>query len=203
LYAEIDNTKDAATVRREFTADLGLDPDKKNLVVGHNGSKYNNHVPVLKVLKESGIIDLNDYNVILPITYFPDAPEYKSEVFEALKDVPNQCVLENLLFGKELAALRLSTDFLIHTLQSDAMSATLIESIYAGATPIVGSWLPYGNFDRFKIPLVRVDDFSEIPKKIVSSEYKVSQQTRDNINTFLRAEHVLDNWIDIYKSMFG
>ena len=202
LYTEIDSTKNVAEVRRNFLTSLGMNPDKKTLVVGHNGSKYNNHLPVLKALKESEIIDLNDFNIILPITYFPDGPDYKSEVEAGVRDIPNCSVLTNLLFGKELAALRLSTDFLIHALQSDAMSATLIESIYAGAVPIVGSWLPYGNFDRFGIPLIKVDDFSEIPQKIVAPDYKPSQQIRDNINKFLRAEHVLDNWIDIYKSLF-
>jgi hypothetical protein len=202
LYAEIDNTKDISAVRHNFITSLGMDPNKKTLVVGHNGSRYNNHVPVLQVLKESDLIDLKDYNVILPITYFPDGPSYKSEIIEAVQDIPNHCVLENLLFGKDLAALRLSTDFLIHALQSDAMSATLIESIYAGAIPIVGSWLPYGNFERYGIPLIKVDDFSEIPDKIVSHTYKHSQVTKDNINKHLRSEHVLDNWIDMYKSLF-
>jgi glycosyltransferase involved in cell wall biosynthesis len=201
LFTEIDNTKDVAGVRFNFLTSLGLDPNKKNIVVSHNGSRFNNHLPILKALKESDLIDLESYNIILPIGYFPDGTDYKSEIEGAVKDIPNCRLLENLYFGKDLAALRLVTDYLIHAPQSDALGATLVESIFAGAIPIVGSWLPYGNYDRFKIPLVRVDDFFEIPEKILAPEYIHTQQTKDNINKHLRSEHVLDQWIDIYKSL--
>lgn len=200
LFDTIDRAEDVVSVRRRFISGLGMDPDKKNLVVGHNGSRFNNHLYILKALKKSALIDLKEYNVFIPVAYFPDGPEYKREILAAIDGIPNVCLIEKLLFGDEFAALRLSTDFFLHLPQSDAMSATLIESIYAGAVPIVGSWLPYGNFDRFGLPLVRVDDFSEIPEKILDHQYKYSRQIRDNINRFLRSENVLDQWIEIYNS---
>ena len=71
-------------------------------------------------------------------------------------------LITHYLDWADLAAFRIATDILVHLPISDALSATVLEVIYGGNCVITGLWLPYGPFRRALLPLVTVEDFSEI-----------------------------------------
>jgi hypothetical protein len=200
VFRIIDQNLDKSEARIQFCNKVGIPVDKKIIVIGHNGSKYNNHIEIFKSLLNSKEFDLFDYNILFPFTYMPDGPKLKTELALLIDNYSNCVILENYMSWQELAELRMSTDFYIHAPQSDAMSGALTEMIYAGAVPIVGSWLPYQNYDRFGIELLRVDNFKEIPG-VILKENMPQTEVRKIINNHLRGSAITDNWIEIYNSL--
>lgn len=200
VFEIIDSNLDIKKVRVKFCKKLGLSIDKKTIVIGHNGSKFNNHIEIFESLLYSKDFDVSNYNILFPFTYLPDGPKTKTELASIVDNHSNCFILEEYMSWQELGEFRMSTDFYIHTPQSDAMSGALTEMIYAGAVPIVGSWLPYHNYDRFGIELLRIDNFKEIPD-VILKDNAPQNDARKIINNHLRGPAITNNWIKIYSSL--
>ena len=71
-------------------------------------------------------------------------------------------LLEEFMNPDEIAKLRLVTDIMIHAPISDALSATMLEVLYAGNKVIAGGWLPFGILSRNQIVYHAFNDFEEL-----------------------------------------
>jgi hypothetical protein len=200
VFKNIDQILDKNEARIKFCKKSGIPIDKKTLVIGHNGSKFNNHIEIFESLLDSKEFDISNYTILFPFTYMPDGPKLKNELALLIENYPNCFILENYMSWQELAEFRISTDYYIHAPQSDAMSGALTEMIYAGAVPIVGSWLPYQNYDRLGIELLRIDEFDEIPDLILRHNSR-KNDFKEIINNHLRGLAITNNWIGIYNSL--
>ena len=176
--------------------------DKPNITIGHNGSKFNNQEAVLASFEKVKPLKEWPFNFILPFSYCPDGAQYKEDLKVQYNSNQNVYFLEEFLSWEALAQLRLASNYYIHVPKSDAMSAALTESIYAGAQVIVGDWLPYSRYDYLKIPLTRIRDFDSIaplvePGSTKSKNDKIKAIIREN----LVGSSTAKDWVKIYKEL--
>jgi hypothetical protein len=98
-------------------------------------------------------------------------------------------------------------DVLIYMPESDALSASALETIYAGNILVAGAWLPYGPFRRLGLPFVEVEEYDQLSTvipgllnqpRMLKSELDALQQKIDE--SFL-PNATVPSWIRIYSEL--
>lgn len=116
-------------------------------------------------------------------------------------------VLRDFISNKSLAKIRLVTDIFINILSTDQLNGALQESMYAGAIPIVGSWLPYDILKKYGCQLVEISDFKDLDLKLtyvlenikkIMYKYKVNKQIIYRLSSW---NNVIENWKNIYLNV--
>jgi hypothetical protein len=115
-------------------------------------------------------------------------------------------ILDSHLSDKEVAALRIASDIMISVPSSDQMTASMLETLYAGGIVITGEWLPYDLLDENKIAYIRIKRHEELTRKIeslilslVNGENPLeTTQNKQIIKELFKWEVVLQDWINIY-----
>jgi hypothetical protein len=192
--------------KREFSVKYNLDPDKKWIVIGHNGSPDNNHLNIIDALVDLPIHYKKEILFILPFSYMPAKSEkYIAQIITQLKKHELQgIVMRDFLPWTDLAILKSATDVMIHLPSSDALSGALTEAIFAGSRIITGAWLPYSVFARLGIKLNLIESFinlSEVLVKVVDlgriDDYQLSN-TREKIKNYFLSKPCAETWLNAF-----
>lgn len=119
-------------------------PNEKIIIsCSYNGSPHQQHFKIIDALSLLSLKMKSDIFLVFPMTYGCDA-NYIQEVEKKIKSSGiNYLIITKYLTSEDLALLRLITDITINIQVSDAFSASIRESLYAGNIVIVGEWLPY------------------------------------------------------------
>jgi glycosyltransferase involved in cell wall biosynthesis len=145
---------------------LNIDPQKTNIVVGHNGSANNQQLKVLDSLKNISK-DLNEQiNIILPMTY-GGSKEFINEV--QLKCKALSCshnILTEFMSDEAVAHLRIISDIMINVQTTDAFSGSMREVMYCNGIVINGAWLPYNFIKKEGIYFEEVKSIDQISLKV-------------------------------------
>lgn len=166
LYNLIDeNRLYSENHKSEFGFKRGFDPNKKWVVIGHNGSRDNNHIPIINSLGKLSPSTKEKIFLIFPFTYKQTSDGiYEESIINSLnQNCISGGILSDFLTWEELAKLKCLTDVMIHLPVSDALSGALTESIYAGSKVITGSWLPYSPLSKAGIVVSKIDSIDELP----------------------------------------
>jgi hypothetical protein len=167
LYRLIDQyLPDVDLLKPSFETKFNIPEFKDLIVIGHNGSKENNHIHILNQLSRIQDSLKEKYYFLLPFTYKNSKDEaYKKEIISILasNNLSGQ-ILDKFLSWEDLALLKLCTKVYIHLPISDALSGSLTESIYAGSNVITGNWLPYSPFKEAGLKYYSINDFPELSK---------------------------------------
>jgi hypothetical protein len=109
----------------------------------------------------------------------------------------------------ELAAFRCATDLMIHLPASDALSGTVLEVLYAGNPVITAGWLPYSPYRRARLPLLTVDDFSELPGLLAGIWKRrdalkaEAEASRPRIREHFFPHATLPGWVRLYQTLLA
>ncbi|NHE55626.1 glycosyltransferase family protein [Cyclobacterium plantarum] len=153
-------------IKIRFFQEFNFPLTKNLIIIGHNGFRENNHIPILKQLSNLPLEIKEKCYFILPFSYKnPKDNLYEKECLQelSLNDFSGK-ILDKFLSWEELALLKLCTKVYIHLPVSDALSGSLTEAIYAGAEVITGKWLPYSPFEDAGLVFYSIKDLSELPK---------------------------------------
>ncbi|MTI20052.1 hypothetical protein E1176_03370, partial [Fulvivirga sp. RKSG066] len=142
--------------------------NKINILVGHNASRFNNHIPIIDAISKMPSTYHEKLHLIFTLGY---GENNKVKLIDYVEKIRSELILSGLdhtiitdfLNHNQIAMLRHSTEIMIHMPVSDALSAAMTESIYAGALVITGSWLPYGPFKRcgsYFMEVEKIEDLS-------------------------------------------
>jgi len=199
---QVDNDEDISF----FKEQLNLSHDKKLILVGHNANAFNNHLAILEQI--SKLKNKEKIIIILPFTYGNNNPEYAAKVESFCKEVSIKYIMLNKYLSiKELALLRVCTDIMIQMPESDAQSAAMIETLYAGNIVITGSWLPYGNLRRSNIRYYETEDFNKLPDLLdnILDDFnsflpKVDYQKKQ-IREHYHIKYTIENWLNVFNEL--
>lgn len=184
-YEAIDDYKTKQVSINEFKEKYNYSNEKLNVLIGHNGSMFNNHENIIKSLGQ--LQQKEKVHLIVNLNYgLPesDKDSYKAKLTQALEDTGMSfVVLENFFSGDELAIARLASEVFIHMPISDALSGTMLEMLYASNIVITGSWLPYKTFVNAGLKYHEVSDFSKLPTVVdnILNQYK-TEKDRAQLN---------------------
>lgn len=199
----IENIKNISSECVEvFRNKWGIPSDKKNIVIGYNGFRAQQHIRAIESIYRAQI-NPNDILIILPWTYGNEDVAYRAEVEASLSGKFQYLFIDKFLTDDEVSALRVVTDILIQIQTTDALSSSMLETLYAGNQVITGSWLPYESAINDGVTLNLVDepkDVGEKLKEILNANVNQEQIKRNKeiIYDILSWESGIRNWISLY-----
>ena len=206
IFDTIDSISYDKNSKDQWRAEFGIPEGLNVVVVGHNGSPFNQHERIIEALPRLSPEERKSIFIIVPATYLPSGPEHLEAIKKSLVDSGFQYnLLTDYMPFEKLAALRAIADIYIHAPVSDAMSATVIEFTYAGAEVICGEWLPYRGFDELGWRFRSLPDFDELPKQVrqILSGSRENDKGLEKRRKMLRDNFVSDKqprrWIEIYE----
>lgn len=212
LNKEIFNNIDKFRFKRELIFDFkqkyGIPKNKLVAVLGHNAFEENNHLKILNELYQLSTEYTNDWVLILHLAY-GGKDHYINRLRLAANELKslNILIIDDFLNSQETALLRLSTDLLIHLPVSDALSAAMTETLYAGNSVITGGWLPYGILMRNKISFLTIENISELGHMFKRFNIEKNQIVSKNINNsgaisaLLLSEDVNLEWLKLFAEV--
>ena len=143
---------------------LGIPIGKITVSIGYNGSEAQNHLCVLKQIKLISPEIKKKILILLPMTY-ASTKQYSAQVEAVAKVTGCEVMIFNeYMDHKTIAQLRLATDIFINAQVSDGLSASVLESMYAGASLLNASWLHYIEYDNWGLKYRNFSKFEDLPE---------------------------------------
>jgi hypothetical protein len=205
LIDSVDEMGSTAEWRRKF----GWPYEKYVIAIGHNGVVENQHLEVLRALSTLDDVTRCHTTFVIPFAYGGNA-DYKAALRRAAVEANLDLqIMDSFLSQEDTAGMRLAVDGLIHVPISDALSATMCETLYAGKPVITGVWLPYGELRRRMVPLHEVRSISEVPEALtlilgdLEAEKRKLEGTRARILEILDWEQVVHGWLKAYDGLLS
>ena len=200
----------AVPIKREAWRDqFDIPAGMWTVCVGNNGSRHNQHIAVIHALSSMAEPFKRKLCLLLPMSYGME-PGYDREV-QGAADLAglNARIITEKMETTSLLGLRAFSDVMIHVPVSDALSAAMCETLYAGNPVITGAWLPYGELRRRNVPLHKVRSMDEIPARLQSvledleSERQALKACRQPLREVLDWGTIVDGWVSVYTDALG
>ncbi len=205
IYSLMDINYERIEKISDFKKKFDYATDKLNILIGHSGSPFNNHIKIISALKNCRYKD--KLHLIINLNYAISEnkkKKYKKELYEVLQPIGSSYViLEKFFIEDELAVSRLASDIFIHTPVSDALSSTMLELLYASNIVITGSWLPYKTFKKAKLTYYEIDTFSELSLKLdllienFNSEKELAKNNKLAVKEHFFNNDIVTKWSQI------
>ena len=160
---------------------------KRNVCIGYNARKEQQHIKVIEALAKLPQEIKQTLVLVLPMTYLVDE-DYIKVVEESLMDSGLEYhIIRNYMDSEAMAKLWLSIDIYINAQKTDALSASMLEALYAGAIVISGGWLKYKELDEYGIDVIQFSDFSDLTRTVAEHiderrDNSVHDKLKDNIS---------------------
>lgn len=146
---------------------------KINICVGYNGVREHQHLAVLKLFDALSKSEKEKICLIIPMTY-GGSTDYIKEVREKLEGLGIEYrLLTDFMNNEQMAELWCGVDYFINAQITDSLSASVLESIYAGSRLINSAHLDYPEYKEFGIKPIQFgsfDELQEIIKKIAGGQ---------------------------------
>lgn len=164
IYDYIDNITDKDLY--EFKIKYKIPTDSRTIVaIGYNRCKEQQHIEVIDSIINSNV-DSNSIIIIFPWTYGENDQNYYRTIIDRLNNKYKYVFLHQFMNEKEVACLRIITDILVQVQISDAMSASMLETLYARNEVITGGWLPYKELKDRGLNYTIIHDVEDCGKSI-------------------------------------
>lgn len=193
----------------EFRRELNIPKERLLITVGHNGNPGNNHLPIIDALSRLSASEKAAAIWVFPVKFLKNESHIRAVEKAATAAGLEFRLITHYLDWAELAAFRVATDILIHLPVSDALSGTVLEVLYSGNCVITGSWLPYSPFRQARLPLVTLEDLSELSSCVSKTLLRLPELKREATEAHQRirehffAEATAPPWVGIYRDLLG
>ena len=194
-------------VKRDYTRqalckEFGIDdPDKLLVFMGHNGRPAQRHGELTQALQELPQALKEQITLVYTMTYGVPNQSYLDDLISQVDKLGCSYVVLREFMNEDTAAkLRSLCDIMLHAQLTDAFSASLCESLYAGAVILNGSWLVYHDLPDCHERFVEYDQMEQIPEKLshVIENYSVykqkASQNREVIRNLCSREITTQRW---------
>ncbi len=196
------NAKDSAKRKFQF-------PTEKIIIsCGHSAHIRERHIDIIKQLTKLPDSQKRKIFLVFPFTYNV-TPEFIHTISDAMKDSNiSYHIISDFLEEDEIAAFRVACDVLISVPSSDQMTASMLETLYAGGVVITGTWLPYSFLDENRTSYIKISTLNELPETLdkvihtLSSGKSVIQAHRNKsiIERHFSWEYCRKNWLTLFSA---
>jgi glycosyltransferase involved in cell wall biosynthesis len=209
FYQRIDQIRQDSGPAKTLRQELGVPDDRWLVVVGHNGNPSNNHLKIIAALVGMTAADKAPAVWVFPMSYTSSEDHMQAVEVAARSAGIDFRIFTRYLAWPELAAFRCATDLMIHLPASDALSGTVLEVLYAGSPVITAGWLPYSPYRRAQLPLLTVDEFSELPGVLAGIWQRrdalkaEAEASRPRIREHFFPDATLPAWVRLYRTLLA
>lgn len=187
-----------------FLSAWSIPSDKTIIVIGYNNCKAQQHLSAVKSIL-SAKLETDDIFVIIPWTYGSGDDLYRKELEDEMKGKINYCFIDKRLSDPEVGCLRFISNIFIQIQTTDSLSASMLETLYAGNNVITGNWLPYEELVQKGIKMEMINEPSETGKAV---RKLIADGTSENVmrNNKMIARNILSwqenikSWLSLYRS---
>lgn len=178
---------------------MNIDEEKKTICIGYNASQSQNHLQVLQQVSFLPRALLDKVTIILQLMYGGDIEYIKRIEDAALKINCEVIILKKYMDVVEISKLRVATDVFINSQDTDGLSASVLESIYAGASLINASWLDYNEFFEWGLKFRVFSKYDEIPNILIDTLLNTDESddyNRDILNEYMSWHSCAKLWLE-------
>lgn len=203
VYQDIDTVRarmDRAACKQHF----GLPADKPVVCLGYNASPTHQHLELLRGLRTLPRETLENWSLVLQMTYGSDDDSYFDTVREAAEAMPcRTLVLTEFMDGVESATLRLAADVFVLAIPTDAFSASLQEYLYAGAQVLRADWLRYPQLEELGIETASFSELAQVPALLSDMLGRTLSEAELERRAMLKQKYswdtVREGWLALYR----
>ena len=196
-----------AETRNESRLFLKLPQDSLIITCAYSGTPVHRHLQILdSIIKISQRLPKNIL-LVFPIAY-GGTQEYKKKIKERLRTSNFRYkIIEEFLPDEDIARLRKASDFLINVPETDALSGTMQEHLYAGNIVITGDWLPYDLLDEKGVFMLKVSSVKEVGEQLIyaiksyDSFSKHTSKSKDIIWELSSWDANIPTWLELYQEL--
>lgn len=207
VYDVIEQLEQKEDYRSECRKANGIPEEKLCVMVGYNANSGQQHLDILRALGRLPQAVKDKIHITLQFSYnYSDDEGYYKKINELLKRMScSWNIIDRFLDDGQSAQLRSCVDIFIHAQISDALSASMLEYLYAGAIVLNGSWLRYEELDSRGIDYYRFDDFAQLTSLFegVVHDFSTCKSKASDNRAALHAMNswaaVKDRWLGLYK----
>ncbi len=191
----------------DFRKKNNIDADKIVITIGYSGSSKQKHIEILKILDTLDETYKKRIYALIPLTYGLQFEE--KDYPEKVKKVSDEAefetlILENYMTEEELARFTFSSDITLNLRDTDALNASMLESLYAGNILVNGAWLPYGKLRRLGVYFREIDRISEL-KELIPFLFDNFEKEKSNTSVnaeIIRKNFLYDNFIKDWEAVY-
>lgn len=191
----------------DFRKKNNIDANKIVITIGYSGSSKQKHIEILKILDTLDETYKKRIYALIPLTYGLQFEE--KDYPEKVKKVSDEAefetlILENYMTEEELARFTFSSDITLNLRDTDALNASMLESLYAGNILVNGAWLPYGKLRRLGVYFREIDRISEL-KELIPFLFDNFEKEKSNTSVnaeIIRKNFLYDNFIKDWEAVY-
>jgi hypothetical protein len=192
---------------RAFKARHGWIDAEKVIVLGHAATPFDQHLPALSELGRLPVEVKERVALILPMAY-GGSDAYVRLVEDQLRATGIRgTILRKMLGDEEIVCLRQLSDVFVYVPESDALSGSVQEALYAGNAVVTGAWLPYySRLIRAGLPLTTIESMDELPMALgfaCDGEPMIDEVERGVIEKLCAWPGCIGGWLDVYAEAMG
>ena len=174
--------------------------------LGHNGFEGGSHLDLLSGFGRLDPADKARIELTIPMTY-GGSPAYREKVRAAA--TATGCafrILDVFMSDEEVMRLRAETDILIFAPVSDALAATVTQSLACGAALVSGAWLPYRGRARAGFSFTEIErpgDAADATRSIMERWQDLQPKllrNRELAFELFSEKNLGQGWISAYQS---
>lgn len=140
--------------------------EKLNITIGYSSHPDHHHIPIVeKISSYFSPEQKKEFRILLPMTYGDEA--YRQKVSDFMKKIDIEYTLYDYpLSTSAIANIRLESDVFIHLRDTDQLSGSFQEHLFAGNVVITGSWLPYSGLLDNGAVFFTIDSLDLVAEKL-------------------------------------
>lgn len=180
----------------------GLPVDKKIIFIGYNGSEAQQHLKVLKCIKDLSQEYKKKIFIVCHCSYGLD-PEYENKIRKELSESGIDGRLDKrYLMSEELVKFRFCCDIFLNMQTTDVLSSSMLEFMYCGSTIIQGNWLIYEELKNSHVYIIkRIDDLAKKLQYVLNSKENSNDKAFDKKLAYdlMSWKNKRKEWLELLK----
>ena len=190
---------------RDYCEKLGLRNGLVNISCSSTIAKYDQHEKVIYEIKKLRCKE--SIQLMFLLTYGGDEQRKRRIIDLIERELRgfHYKIFTDFMSNEDISMFRAVTDVFINVRVSDQFAGAMIESLYAGACLISGSWLNYGKLDQIGLTYSKIDSVDRLHEAIEEClkdiyEFKDSKSKVNSALIFenLIKPHLVSPWNQLY-----
>lgn len=178
---------------------------KNSFCIGYSGVREHNHLSVIETFNKLPSALKEKVFLVVPMTYMA-TPDYIKEIRSKLDETGIDYFLPTQYMDNDaMAEMWCGISFFINAQTTDSLSASVLESLYAGSVLLNASWLEYPEYKEFGIKYLKFSNYEELLDEIIG----ILKQKKDcsdlisseNLKKHMSWQSARDNWSELFSRL--
>lgn len=159
VFDAIDRLKEK---KADCKTTLQIPVDRRSVCVGYNGKPAQQHISIIEKLSKSTEDEKKRLHLLFPMTYGATESYIRSIEDRVKREGFSYSIWRDYLNDEQMAVLHGATDFFINAQETDGLSASVLETLYAGSILLNAGWLDYPEYHTWGLSYAVFHDFDEL-----------------------------------------